>query len=263
MPKFDRAMLWEIKSDKLPKSSYLFGTMHAKSAQAYVYFELAKKYLLLCDEFSGEIDLSVIGSEANSIMMPMDFNFEEYVGIKKFQKLEKKVKKYFNVSLSDFKHFKPMITLNILQESSMQNEHTYALDFELKELAQANGLTLSGIESFQEQQAIFNAISVDDQVNMFVKMLKNISKSNKSFQKILKYYDKAALNAMYKISLKSLGAQKKLLLLDRNKIMAERIFNKIQDSHCFVAIGAAHLGGSKGVLNLLSKKGLELRPVIQ
>lgn len=256
-------MLWEIKSDKLTQSSYLFGTMHAKSAQAYLYFELAKKYLLTCIEFAGEIDLSLISLEADSFAMHNDFDLEQYIGVKKFQKLSQKVNKYFSVSLSDLKHLKPLITLNMLQESSMQNVHTHALDYELKEFAQANGLKLSGIESFQEQQTIFNAITIDDQVNMFVNMLKNISKSNKSFQKMLKYYDKAALNAMYKISLKSLGKQKKLLLLDRNIIMAERIFNKIQDSHCFVAIGAAHLGGSKGVLNLLSKKGLELRPIIQ
>ena len=43
--------------------------------------------------------------------------------------------------------------------------------------------------------------------------------------------------------------------------MANRITGMIQESSSFIAIGAGHLSGSKGVLRLLKKNGIDVRQV--
>ena len=43
--------------------------------------------------------------------------------------------------------------------------------------------------------------------------------------------------------------------------MADKIAEIISEKSLFAAIGAGHLGGKKGVLYLLKKKGFELRAV--
>ena len=46
-----------------------------------------------------------------------------------------------------------------------------------------------------------------------------------------------------------------LMLLNRNKVMVERAVPLIENSSAFIAVGAAHLGGKDGVIQLLRNRG--------
>ncbi|MCO5260937.1 MAG: TraB/GumN family protein [Crocinitomicaceae bacterium] len=52
------------------------------------------------------------------------------------------------------------------------------------------------------------------------------------------------------------------LIINRNVVMANGIDSLIKSGPLFISIGAAHLSGDKGVINLLREKGYQLRPVI-
>ena len=64
----------------------------------------------------------------------------------------------------------------------------------------------------------------------------------------------------YKKSIENLGSFRKILLFDRNEFMTDRIHNNMATA-TFYAIGAAHLAGQKGILNLLKKRRYQLNPV--
>jgi uncharacterized protein YbaP (TraB family) len=66
---------------------------------------------------------------------------------------------------------------------------------------------------------------------------------------------------LYKMVKKNSKGMRPLMLYRRNEVMAERIGALVQEQRVFAAIGAAHLGGGKGVLRLLKKQGLTLHPV--
>ena len=50
-------------------------------------------------------------------------------------------------------------------------------------------------------------------------------------------------------------------LHNRNKNWLPKIIKLIHEQSTFVAVGAAHLGGEKGLLNLLKEEGYTLKPV--
>ena len=50
-------------------------------------------------------------------------------------------------------------------------------------------------------------------------------------------------------------------LFKRNQNWIPKIEEKIKDHSCFIAVGAAHLPGDKGVLNMLKQKGYTVTPV--
>jgi uncharacterized protein YbaP (TraB family) len=52
-----------------------------------------------------------------------------------------------------------------------------------------------------------------------------------------------------------------LLLYDRNKRWAEQIPQLAKDNPTLFAVGAGHLGGEKGVISLLRKKGYVVKPL--
>jgi uncharacterized protein YbaP (TraB family) len=75
-------------------------------------------------------------------------------------------------------------------------------------------------------------------------------------------YETSDIQKIFKSAKKSTKGLRKVLLYDRNKIMAQRIAVMAKEQSIFVAIGAGHLGGQKGVLRLLKKNGLKIRPVL-
>jgi len=58
-----------------------------------------------------------------------------------------------------------------------------------------------------------------------------------------------------------MGKLRKMMIDDRNFIMADRIAKMTSQQTAFVAVGAGHLGGKKGVLRLLKLKDIKLKPI--
>ena len=52
------------------------------------------------------------------------------------------------------------------------------------------------------------------------------------------------------------------LIQNRNVVMAERMDKIIQEQKAFMAVGALHLPGENGVLELLRQKGYQVRPIL-
>ena len=53
-----------------------------------------------------------------------------------------------------------------------------------------------------------------------------------------------------------------LLLYTRNRNWVQQMEPIMQEKSTLFAVGAGHLGGEKGVLDLLRKKGYNLRPIV-
>lgn len=262
MPGFDHTLLWELSTTESENTCYLFGTMHAHSDEAYHYYSIAEKYIKKCNQYCGEINLNEGSSNGEFFYFENGKGLKDFVGEKKYNKLLFKFGKYFMINLDLFSRFKPLIIQNMILESSVSKTNQLALDFELKNFAQNMGLTIGGVETIQEQEQIFSKIPLDIQLKMLVSMTKNIKKTRKSFSRMIDQYKEASLEGLYKTTKRSLGGLRKIMLFDRNKVMADRIALQMKSGNIFFAIGAAHLGGSKGVLNLLSKKGIKVRPII-
>ena len=51
------------------------------------------------------------------------------------------------------------------------------------------------------------------------------------------------------------------LVVKRNHLMAERMQTRLKEGNAFIAVGALHLPGNEGILNLLSKQGYKLKAI--
>jgi uncharacterized protein YbaP (TraB family) len=79
-------------------------------------------------------------------------------------------------------------------------------------------------------------------------------------------YKNQQLSAMEKLIAKSeIGSDKKyeeLLLTKRNINWVGQLKNIMNKKSVFVAVGAGHLVGEKGLLNLLKKEGYTVEPLL-
>ena len=84
-----------------------------------------------------------------------------------------------------------------------------------------------------------------------------MSKFNRSVLKLVDLYEKEDIHKIYIMSKKQLGKLRDIMLYERNEQMAEFI-DQHKSINAFYAIGAAHLGGEKGVLTKLKRRGWQL-----
>ncbi len=256
-----KSLLWRIRKDDLP-SSYLFGTMHVKDDVAFAHIDKAITALYACRGFMTEIDLS----KAQTVIQPMDYcipnggKISELLGFKKFNKASAILRKAFDFDLSTVDRLWPIFVINKLTESLLNEDNSLPLDAYLWEQANRLNMNCTGLEEPEDQIKVLNALDLDTQLKMLKDTVKKVSKFKTSINSLIKGYADEDIQLLFKKSSKSLGAFRNLLLFERNINMVDKI-----ESHnataTFYALGAAHLAGQKGILNLLKKRGYTLKPI--
>ncbi len=257
----NNTVLWSLQVKDSSVVSYLMGTMHARSDEAYTHLDLATGYLKSCNIFAGEIDLSQTQTNHSDFYLPEGITLISLLGFKKYSKYSKIVKKAFDFNLDQLVTFKPLVAQNIILEKLITESNVLPLDFKLHEIAKELGKELAGIETIFEQNNILNSISLKVQLKMFKDAFAKVNKMKRTLNNTINLYTSGDIQALYKESKKGLGKLRKIMLYNRNEIMANRIHNLITNDSFFVAIGAAHLGGKKGVLKRLTDKGIQILPV--
>jgi uncharacterized protein len=264
MKKKKKTLLWQIETGANVPPSYVFGTMHVRDQRAFKYKELVESKILECDAFAAEINLEEVDHllMAESMDLPEDQLLSDILKPKIYAKVDKIFNKLVGVSLTHFPKSQPFLILNILTERLLSTDMPLSLDATLHEFAVQNEKIALGIESFEEQIEILSKISIDFQIKSLSWMAKNFKQFRKQLFKMTADYETSDVQKIFKSAKKSTKGLRKVLLYDRNKIMAQRIATMAKEQSIFVAIGAGHLGGQKGVLRLLKKEGLKTRPIL-
>jgi len=255
------SLLWKFHLPGKSKTHYLLGTMHVSSSEAYSYVALAQHYMDQCMIYAGELDLNDPGlSDISNIFMGGQ-DVKLLIGEKKYKKAKNQILKAFNIDLDSISAYKPIVITNMIGESLLTKEYDLALDHFLWEYAQAKNMKMYGLESAEDQAYIMQNIPLDYQIKAFKSMVSNVSKFRKDALKLAEYYASGDLQKLYKSARKSMGGLRKLMIYDRNAIMADKILEKVDEGTVFAAIGAAHLSGKKGVLKLLKDVGYKVKPI--
>jgi len=264
MKKKKKSLLWKIENSKNEAPSYVFGTMHVRDQRAFKFKKVVEEKILECDAYAAEIDLNEVDhmSMADSMDLPENQLLSDILKPKIYKKIDKIFKKIIGVPLLHFEHSQPILISNILTERLLSADMPLSLDATLYEFAVENKKITLGIESFEEQLKILSKFSMDFQVKSLHWMAKNFKKYRKQLMKMTAYYETADIQKLYQATKKNTKGLRKILLYDRNLIMAERITALAKEQSIFVAIGAGHLAGQKGVLRLLKREGFKVRPIL-
>ena len=132
-------------------------------------------------------------------------------------------------------------------------------------------LKTQGLESVQEHFSVLDTFSLIDQMRMLKKVLnRNESDKEKDYEslvaayqtnnpaKILELDEKVTKNI---VSNGMWNDMKKKLLINRNILFFNRILDLEENNKLFIAVGASHLSGTNGLLNLFVDAGYSLKPL--
>ena len=263
------SLLWEITGNGLKRPSYLFGTMHVSS----------KMVFHLSDSFY----LDIRNSEVVALELdPQLWQDQMY----RFENMQTNLRFYTQGSPGDYlneKSFQPEryeddlkaafsgepTVINGLLYRSYQTradfeEDTY-LDLYIYQTGRKLGKRATGVENYFETERLIMEAAQDMMKDKKKKAPDTEGASpyevEKQTQEAYRKGDLDALDSLEKLMEPSESYMEKFLYR-RNEIQAASIDTIIQHHTLFVGVGAAHLPGKRGVIELLRAKGYTLRPVI-
>ncbi|NNE27146.1 MAG: TraB/GumN family protein [Saprospiraceae bacterium] len=255
------SVLWKILSPS-GQSSYLMGTMHVKDNVAYTHVRKAESKLSYCTHYFGEIDLD----HAQEIIQPEDYllpkgqHLRQLISVRHYQKMAAVLAKVYGVSLDGLGHFYPLMIVNQISEILLKEDNALALDHYLWMKAKEEGKQMGGVEAVDRQVEILHSLDLDSQIKALKDLCRRVRQFNKSVLKLVSLYEQEDIQKIYQLSKKQLGKLRTLMLYERNLNMADFIANQAH-LNAFYAVGAAHLGGNKGILALLKRRGWQLMPL--
>jgi len=264
MRKNKKSLLWRIRKEGLPGDSYLFGTMHVRDEMAFVFEDAAKEKILECDAFAIEVNLEEADLNLTEFSMdlPEGQTLSNLISRKKYEKIQKMLRKYSGMDLIQFDKSLPIMVTNLLTDLILSKDRMVSLDHSLWQFAKEHEKITLGIETLQEQIEVMFKIPIDYQIKNLISVAKDYKKYRKEVMSLAKLYGSADVQKIFKKAKKSSGKLRKMMLFDRNEVMANRISQMIEDQTMVCAVGAAHLGGKKGVIRLLKLQGFQLKPVL-
>jgi len=271
------SLFWEITGNGLSRPSYLFGTMHVSSKMVfhlpdsfYLGIKNVDVVALETNPESWQEDLVKYDVEDNSSYGRLRFpwnNFkqmpDDYLNIRtlQFDRYEKQIEAALHSRPSTIDN---LLYRNYSDYSSDFEENTY-LDMYIYQVGKKMGKRVAGVEKYDESMRLMMEAYRDAAKEKIHKQRSYDNDETYSADKLQEAYRTGNLDLLDSINrLNSFSdAFDEKFLYRRNLLQANSVDSILKaKSSLFVGVGAAHLPGNRGVIEILRRRGYELRPII-
>ncbi|WP_445455834.1 TraB/GumN family protein [Flavobacterium sp. HNIBRBA15423] len=256
----ENSMLWEISGNGLQKKSYLYGTMHVSNKVSYNLSDSFFDALLNADIVANESNPETWGI-VSELMKEKEYVYSGQLYnsfyIKPISK--KEVIAIFNNKSHFFYNY-----LSLSENKNADHEENAVLDMFISQAGRKYNKEITGLEDAIESMIPILQINANDatpkeeNIQLLYKILKR-----KSFgEATVDYYREkniTILDSIYKLAFSKKAHD--ALIINRNKVMTDSISSISKRGSLFAAVGAAHLAGKEGIINLLIQKGYTVKPV--
>jgi len=261
-----RGLLWKIELPGI-QPSYLFGTIHSDDPRITHLPAAVKERFAHAASFT--MELIANGAGIVDMAEAMFFNdgqtLEKVVGkdlyAQTLQALESR-----GLPTEEIEKQKPwavMISLSMPKPRS-----GLVLDLVLQLEATRQGKPTYGLETMQEQIELFNSMSMSDQTHLLAETVRTAAQMDTQFEELFQTYLNRDLTGLMATNDKYQPDNDPVyrsfmdrLLNKRNIKMLKRMLPRLKEGNAFIAVGALHLPGPEGLLNLLEKTGYRITSV--
>jgi len=263
-----KTLLFEISGKGLTKPSYLFGTMH----------------ILCADDASLSPSLKSVIKQADQVYFEIDMdNMQEIMGALKYLRMNdgkqlsdlvtaaeyEKIKGYFEknrvmLPFSMMTRFKPYFVTSLIGEQLMTCEKKNGMETLIMGESRQYDKDIKGLETTEFQASIFDSIPYEKQADDLIKYIDSLDNYRKITQELIDVYKKQDLEGLNMLMMKSDPGMEQymdLLLYGRNRKWTELMPGIMAGRSTLFAVGAGHLPGDQGMINLLRKSGYTLKPL--
>lgn len=261
-----KALLWKIHA-KHKNPSYLFGTIHLEDERVVRLPPPVDEIFTKAQTFVMEVvmDFRALNAITDAMYYQNGQTLAATVGSTLYSRSAQVLKEY-GMAPTITNSLKPWAVVMIL--SAPKAETGDFLDKVLYENALRQNKKVSGLETIAEQLSVMEGLSSGDQKLLLADTLVMSGQLPKIIEELIQVYlsrDLTALmhlNKIYGVTDKALEARMmQRMLYDRNHRMVKRMQAHLETGHAFIAVGALHLPGEQGIIQLLKNKSYAVTPI--
>jgi len=263
---YARGLLWKIGSEN--STSYIFGTMHSEHPAVVQLPESVKNAFSEVDRVVLEIVLNreTIARLSDVTRITDGPDLPALLGPKLYRQVSDVMADY-GIPTQTLKDMKPWAVATTLL--TPKSNTGLFLDRVLYLEALAKDKPVIGLETADEQMAAFEGMPADAQIALVRESLELVPRLDSLYAEMREHYIARDLGSLVKLNDSMLEASDpeladmfiQKIVVDRNHRMAERLVPYLKSGTAFIAVGALHLPGDNGLLNLLAQDGYDVEVV--
>ena len=270
-----KGLLWEVRKNSGAEPSYLFGTMHIVCQNdlfpAFPLVERLAKAKKLIIETTDQFDDPVMASQWMGT--PENFDLRTYFSDEEWSKIKQTLLNPYRIDIEKFRNLHPffltsVISTRMLPQCASGPKTPISYESWLTTNYGSIGHSQSPIGSLETSEEALRSIGLDMDANEMAKELSALQSLNTiknsaiaDLKNMTRSYFKDDLNEIRAHFMKDNPRDHFGLLFNRNEAWMEKIPGELENGPVFIAVGAAHLIGSKGLLGLLLDAGYDLKSI--
>lgn len=267
----EKSLLWEISGKGLSQPSYLFGTVHiACQGEVEMRPELQNAFDKT-EQLILELDMdepSLMTKMMQASLATDGKKVSEKLGDELSAKVDSLITAKMGMSLAMFENLNlPTISVQL---GMLAIDCPMDLGYDMMLLSEAQALKreVKGLETPEAQIDVLFAMTNEDAMQSISYLVNNFDEAEQQLRELLEYYRNQDVQALYNFTKESFEDPKypqgnlEDFLDKRNENWIPVIEKEIKTTPSLIAVGAAHLAGEKGVINLLRKQGYKVKAVL-
>jgi uncharacterized protein YbaP (TraB family) len=264
---FDTGLLFKVDKEG-GDPSFLFGTMHSEDPRVTRLPPAVRQAFDDAERFAMEVlmDEATLMESMAALRLTDGRDLEDIIGPSLYRQAMGAAGK-LGYPVTVCRRFKPWALVTLLSIPAPSSGDY--LDIVLYQQALEQGKQVIGLETVQEQLAPFDSLSDEEQTLLLQATLEGLDELPALYEELLSAYVRRDLAALVELNNTHLDASdselgrrlNKGVIEDRNQRMAQRLLPVLKEGSAFVALGALHLPGKDGVLNLLQGQGYRIKRV--
>jgi len=255
---------WRVSQDGR-EAGFLLGTIHSEDPRVVDFSEAFIAELKSCQVFAMEMvpDLPTLKKLTEYMHYQEQDRLLTLLGQERFDRAMLALNSYQvpNDWKSRMKVWAVMMTLSVPAPQT-----GFFMDLSLSLRAAGSGLHVTGLETLEQQLQFLEQMPLDFQLELLDHALDDYQRVGEIHEEMVQVYLQNSLSALDSLS------QQQFAVLDpeitryfidmgiaaRNQQMAATVLPQLAENRVFIAVGALHLGGEEGLINLLRQGGYEL-----
>ncbi len=251
------SLLWKITSSESTKPSYIFGTAHLKDKRVFDFSDAMLPAMQASEAFALEVHPDSIGAvfdKKDSIEENLK-RYKQLLTRQQYDSLNRRIERAVGESLDQLEENSLYyLEASLRPDIDKEGDQSTFLDAYLYGMAYSMGKEIYGLERIEDQMPPMSQMSEDELKQGLLQLLEGTTETyRQGIEELVEIYLSGDIEQLMKMA--QIDGVLDQRMIARNQIMANSMSEIMKSKALFAAVGAAHLPGEQGVLNLLRQRG--------
>lgn len=265
-PAASDGVFWAIEKAG-QQAGYLLGTIHSEDPRVLEFSPVFLDKLNSCDVYAMEMvpNLPTLRKLTEYMNYQDGQTLESVIGAERFSRLKDAMGSY-QIPADFINHMKPWAAMMTL--STPVPKTGFFMDLSLSLRASGNNIDVVGLETLEQQLSFLQDMPFDMQMRLLDQAISDVDQVEDMQTEMVDAYLENSLQRLRSITdheFEAVGEKARNYfnengITERNLRMLASLLPLLETRQVFVAVGALHLSGEQGLLNLLRQNGYQLIP---